>query len=178
MVLILQQGWAAEFLCSYEVTSLPVYCKTPLPTPTWPAASKHVPTPIPLHKAPHRTLLRGNHLSPNHSLLSDSHLSPSSCSPSPFPSVHSPAGDGQQLASILSGINCRRNYWQIGIGILGWVVLLVGQGSLLPQWPPKSRINPMESQLKTGAKRVMSQNCNQGARYKGRVALMRRLPTP
>lgn len=101
--------------------------------------------PILPHRAPCRSLLRANHLSPNPSLLSDSNLNPSGCSPSPFPLVQSPAGARQQLASILSGINCTRNYRQTSVDILGWMVLLARWGGFLLPWPPNPRLKPHQN---------------------------------
>ena len=148
-----------------------------------PVASKHDPTPIPLQEAPCRILLRANHLSQNPSLLSDSNLNPPGCSPSPFPLVQSPAGDGQQLVSIVSGINCTRNNQRTGTGISGWMVLFAGWGAFClngPQSQIKSHHWKTESQLETRAKTDHDvDNCeHHRARCKAGCALKCRLPKP
>lgn len=106
-------------------------------------ASEHDLAPILLLKAPCRILLRANHLSQNPSLLSDSNLNPSGCSPSPFPLVQSASGDRQQLASILSGINCTRNYQQTSTDILGWMAFFAGwEGAFCHDDPHIPNANP------------------------------------
>lgn len=95
--------------------------KHPFPLPTWPPgaaaraapiylSSKHDCALILLSRAPGRNFPKASHLSRNPSLLSDSNLNPQGCGPSPFPLAQSPAGGRQQLAFILLGINCTRNY--------------------------------------------------------------------
>lgn len=134
--------------------------------------------------APSAILLRAKHLSQNPSLLSDSNLNPPGCRPSPFPWVQSPAGDGQQLASDVSGIHCARNNQRPGTGIWGWMVLC-RVASLLPPCPLlQSQIKPQrktESRLEPRVETMVLTTENHWARCKGHFAPKGRLlipPTP